>query len=191
VFRFVVELAHTVRDAAPGDEAGLVALGLATGLFSPAEADELLRDTLRAHHAAVAAGGPPPLSHARVVDGPAAGPAGPAGWAFLQGDAGTGAWELMWIGTARAAEGTGVGRALLRDAEALAARGGAARLVISTSATPATARARAFYERNGYATVSLDKDYYGAGDDRVLYARELGGGGAAGGAAAAPGGGAA
>jgi len=182
-----------------------VALGVSTGLFSPDEADALLRDTLREHFVDTASAAPAsaPRAHARVVDGA---DGAPAGWAFLRAEsaaapageaaevvpasatAGTAeavaqapapsvaastVWELMWIGTSRSAEGTGVGRALLADAEALAARGGAARLLISTSATTATARARAFYERNGYAAVSLDKNFYGEGDDRVLYARAL------------------
>lgn len=164
-----------MRDAAASDEAALVALGLATGLFTLEEADALLRDSLRSVVAPDAAA-PPPLAHARVVDGA---DGAPVGWTLLQGEPspdGAGApptWELMWIGTSRAAEGTGVGRALLADAEALAARAGAARLLISTSATPTTARARGFYDRNGYAVVSTDKDYYGAGDDRVLFARGL------------------
>ena len=78
-----------VRDAAPADEAALVALGVSTGLFSPDEADALLRDTLREHFVDTASAAPAsaPRAHARVVDGA---DGAPAGWAFLRAESGGG-----------------------------------------------------------------------------------------------------
>lgn len=159
---------HTPRDALPADEASLIAIGSATGLFSPSEADALLASSLRG----VFARAPSEFhtSHARVVDGE---DGAPAGWSYLAADAADGVYELLWIGVSRAAEGTGVGAALLADAEALAARADARILIIATSSTPATARARAFYTRNGYALVGTIPHFYARDDGKVIFSKAL------------------
>lgn len=52
------------------------------------------------------------------------------------------------------------------------ARGGRL-LIIETSALPPTARARRFYERRGYAACGRIPDFYGDGDDKVIYAARM------------------
>ena len=161
-------MGFVLRDAAVADERELIELGIATGLFSAEEADTLLGATLRG----LADGSLSRDTHvARVVtDGGGA----RAGWTYLSADDhADGVWELWWIGVSRAAEGTGAGRALLADAEAVARAAGARLLVISTSSTEATARARAFYERRGYFKCGQVPDFYGDGDDKVVFARRL------------------
>ena len=161
------QLPFVCRDVLPFDEDALVAVGVATGLFSPAEADALLRDTLQA----LAGGALDAASNlVRVIDGDG----GPRGWTYIARDAATdGVWELMWIGVARAAESTGVGSALLTDAECAARARGARMLLIATSSGAGTARARVFYERRGYIRVGCVPDYYSEGDDKILYHRSL------------------
>lgn len=161
-----------VRPFSPSSDspAALVEVGRATGLFSAEEADALLGATL----AGLADGSLAADSHAALVAEGGAGDS-PLGWCYLARDAQADrVWELMWIGVTRAAEGTsGAGSALLKAAEALASERGARLLLISTSSTPATARARAFYERKGFARCGAIPDYYAAGDDKVIYSRSL------------------
>ena len=47
-------------------------------------------------------------------------------------------------------------------------------MVLETSAGPAYARARAFYERAGYAVVGRIADFYKPGDDCIVYCKRLG-----------------
>jgi ribosomal protein S18 acetylase RimI-like enzyme len=160
-----LESSLAARPAVPFDEDALVALGLATGLFSPEEADALLRASLRA----VFDGSADPSCHvARVIDGP---DGKPLGWTYISADSGggPGVWELMWIGVTGEAQGTGVGKALLRDAEEIARSSGGRMLLICTSSTDATARARAFYEKQEYVQVGRIPEYYGKSDDKVIY----------------------
>jgi ribosomal protein S18 acetylase RimI-like enzyme len=167
------------RDALAAEEDALVALGAATGLFSPEEADALLRSSLRG----MFSGASDRATHAaRVIDMPngvvgAEGAAHivPAGWTYLSADpAGPPhVWELWWVGVAAAAVGKGYAAALLADAEAVARAGGASSLLISTSSTPATARARAFYTKHGYTQVGQIPGFYGAGDDKVIFWKAL------------------
>jgi ribosomal protein S18 acetylase RimI-like enzyme len=158
---------HCVRPAAPADEDFLVGLGVSTGLFTPEEADALLRDSLRSVFESSAES----KHAARVVDGL---DGTPAGWTYLSVDAGNPhAWELLWIGVSPSAQGKGVAASLLYDAENTAKTNGARLLLISTSSTDATARARAFYKNHGFDQVGRIPNYYGEGDDKILFHKGL------------------
>lgn len=160
-------LDYSLRNARADETDKLVAIGLSTGLFSSEEADALLGTSLRM----CVHGSQPGARAARVAtcDDRI------AGWTFLAADeSASGVWELFWIGVSREAEGTGAGTALLRDAEQEARAAGARLLLVSTSSTDATARARAFYERMGYDRCGQIPDFYGdGGDDKVIYAKRL------------------
>lgn len=182
-----------VRDAVPADEETLVAIGLATGLFSAEEADALLRASLRG----IFDGTADAATHvARVVertvgadtagDHAGAGASGAAaagglaadgvaGWTYLTADPSgpPHVWELFWIGVSPGVQGAGFGSALLSDAEVLARGRGARLLLISTSSMPVTARARAFYERHAYAQVGRIPGFYSDGDDKIIYWKAL------------------
>lgn len=82
-------------------------------------------------------------------------------------------WHVYWICVHPAAQGTGAGRALETRLEALARSRGGQRLVVETSGRPDYARARRFYEKAGYERVGRIPDFYGAGDDCVLYCKRL------------------
>lgn len=158
----------TLRDAAADEDSELLAIGIATGLFTAAEADALLGGALRGLSAGSLARGTHAARVAVAADGSR------AGWTYMSADENAdGVWELLWIGVARAAEGTGAGTALLADAEAIARAAGARLLIISTSSTAATSRARAFYGRRGYTRCGHIPDFYDAGDDKVIFVRNL------------------
>jgi len=160
---------HSVRPAVPSDTPTLVSLGFASNLFTSDEAEALLGDSLRSLFAMPATN--PVDKIARVVDGA---DGLPVGWSFLSADtAAEGVWELLWIGVALCVQGSGVGAALLADAEVQSRAAGARILIISTASTASTARARAFYVRNGYQESGRIANFYAEGDDKVIFVKQL------------------
>jgi ribosomal protein S18 acetylase RimI-like enzyme len=82
-------------------------------------------------------------------------------------------WHVYWICVHPAVQGTGAGRALETRLEELVRSRGGERLVVETSGRPDYERARRFYEMAGYREVGRIPDFYGAGDDCVLYCKRL------------------
>jgi ribosomal protein S18 acetylase RimI-like enzyme len=84
-----------------------------------------------------------------------------------------GTYDLYWLAVDPAAQGRGIGRALVRDVEEkLIARGGRL-LVVETSSRPDYASARQFYTRSGYAEAARVRDFYAPADDRILLTTRL------------------
>jgi GNAT superfamily N-acetyltransferase len=84
-----------------------------------------------------------------------------------------GTFDLYWIVVAPAAQGQGVGHALLNRVEAeVQARGGRL-LLIETSGTPSYALARQFYETCGYRCEAVIHDFYAPGDDLLAFSKPL------------------
>ncbi len=84
-----------------------------------------------------------------------------------------GTFDLFWIATDKAAQGRGVGAALLqRVAQEVRALGG--RLIIAeTSSLPHYAPTRRFYETHGYERAATIADFYAPGDHLVIYVQRL------------------
>lgn len=80
-------------------------------------------------------------------------------------------WDLYWIAVAPRAARQGIGSLLLQAMEEKVGRGG--RVYVDTSATPAYLQARLFYERHGYEVACVLPEFYGPGDDKVVYCKEL------------------
>ena len=79
-----------------------------------------------------------------------------------------GTWDLYWIAVDPAAQGGGVGRALLEHAERdVLARGGRL-LLIETSSQESYAATIRFYERSGYPLMARIKEFYRPGDDKLI-----------------------
>lgn len=82
-------------------------------------------------------------------------------------------FDLYWIVVAPAAQGQGIGRALLREVErTVGARGGGS-LYIETSSRTAYARTRRFYREAGYEEVARLRDYYAPGDHKVMFCKTI------------------
>ena len=82
-------------------------------------------------------------------------------------------FDLYWIVVAPAAQGQGLGRALLRLVErAIAARGGG-NLYIETSSRKSYARTRRFYKDGGYARVATLGDFYAPGDHKIMFCKVI------------------
>ena len=98
----------------------------------------------------------------------------PLGVAYAQPALATsGTWYLTMIGVRPAAQSRGVGTELLREVEAEVGRRFGRLLLVETSGLPSFDATRSFYERLGYTREATVRDYFEAGDDMVLYRKEL------------------
>lgn len=80
-----------------------------------------------------------------------------------------GSWDLYWIAVDPAAQGQGLGRRLLDEAERQIVAAGGRQIYIETSGRPQYAPTRGFYERCGYTVASVLTDFYAPGDDKVTW----------------------
>lgn len=80
--------------------------------------------------------------------------------------------RLSSIAVSPASAGRGMGRALLHDAEAAAAEAGCRRLRLEVRAD--NAAAIRLYEREGYALIDREPDYYEDGETALRFEKALG-----------------
>ena len=101
---------------------------------------------------------------------------GPVGVAYYAPERMTdGTWNLYMIAVHPARQGQGRGAALVRHVEeALAARGGRV-LIVETSGLGSFERTRAFYRKCGYDDEARIRDFYKAGDDKIVFRKALAG----------------
>src|SRR5256884_1870290 len=85
----------------------------------------------------------------------------------------TGTYDLYWIVVDPAWQGKRVGTQLLASVEAQLATDHGRLIVVETSSRADYGPTRAFYERRGYARAALIPGYYAAGDDLVIYLKDL------------------
>ncbi len=78
-------------------------------------------------------------------------------------------WNLYLLAVDAGARGSGIGSALVRQVEGEARQHGVRTLVIETSGVETFAASRSFYESLGYAREARIRDFYGDGDDKVVY----------------------
>jgi ribosomal protein S18 acetylase RimI-like enzyme len=84
-----------------------------------------------------------------------------------------GTFDLYWMAVDPAAQGAGVGSALVAEMERRLA--GIARLiVVETAGREDYAPTRAFYQARGYRAAAVIPDFYAPGDDQVVYVKWLG-----------------
>jgi ribosomal protein S18 acetylase RimI-like enzyme len=82
-------------------------------------------------------------------------------------------FDLFWIAVRDDCRGQGIGRYILRATEACIAARGGGRVYAETSGREQYASTRAFYERCGYEREAELRDFYGPGDSKVFYVREI------------------
>ena len=153
--------AAAVRPIVPGDVPALKALIDATGLFP----SDMLDDMLAPYFEQGQAG-----SQSWLTDDDD----GPVAVTYYAPERMTeGTWNLYLIAVHPQHQGKGRGSALLRRVEAaLAGRGGRV-LLVETSGLPEFSRTRAFYLANGYAEEARIRDFYQAGEDKVIFRKVL------------------
>ena len=85
-----------------------------------------------------------------------------------------GTYDLYWMAVDPALQGGGIGSALIAEMERRL--GGQARLiVVETAGRPDYAATRRFYEARGYRATATIPEFYGPGDDQVVYLKKVSG----------------
>ncbi|MDP2895115.1 MAG: GNAT family N-acetyltransferase [bacterium] len=82
-------------------------------------------------------------------------------------------YDLYWIAVHDSWRGKGIGRRLLAETEAEIARLGGERIYLDTSSRKQYEPTRGFYAACGYRQEAILKDFYAAGDSKVIFAREI------------------
>jgi ribosomal protein S18 acetylase RimI-like enzyme len=83
------------------------------------------------------------------------------------------AWDLWMIAVPPERQGQGIGCALVAHAENLIQQVGGRLLIIETNSTAQYEKTRVFYVQSGYAQVGCIPDYYGDGEDKVIFCKRL------------------
>ena len=144
----------------------LVAIGVATGLFTAGEADTLLRETLDEVHARSRG------EHHYAFAWEESLTESVRGWVYFANDEkAEGVWNLWWIGVEPGSHGAGIGTALLAFVEDFVGTAGARLLVVETASTDELAKTRTFYRRRRYGECGTLPDYYGPGTGKVTFAK--------------------
>ncbi|MBK1661359.1 GNAT family N-acetyltransferase [Paracraurococcus ruber] len=150
-----------IRPLGAGDLPAVKAVIAATGLF-PAD----LLDAMAAPFLGGTAAGD--LWFVAVADGT------PCAVAYCAPERMTdGTWNLLLIAVHPDRQGRGVGAWLTAHVERSLAGRGARILLVETSGLPEFARTRAVYQRLGYAEEARIRDFYAAGEDKVVFRRDL------------------
>jgi ribosomal protein S18 acetylase RimI-like enzyme len=85
----------------------------------------------------------------------------------------TGTYDMYWIAVDPKYYGRGIAQALDQFAETFVTGRGGYWLIAETSGQPAYQRTRAFYEKQGYKTLTRIPDYYKPSDDLIVYGKRL------------------
>ena len=84
-----------------------------------------------------------------------------------------GTWNVLLICVDPASHGGGTGTALMRHIEDELRGEGVRVLLVETSGTQAFERTRGFYDMLGYTREARIRDYYMAGDDKIIFRKAL------------------
>ena len=84
-----------------------------------------------------------------------------------------GTWNLLLIAVHPVQQGRGVGAKLTRHIEKSLAASGERVLLVETSGLPEFERTRSFYRRLGYTEEARIRDFYQAGEDKIIFHKAL------------------
>ncbi len=84
-----------------------------------------------------------------------------------------GTWNQLLIAVHPEHQGRGIGTQLMQATEAILREQGERLLLVETSGTAEFERTRAFYRGNGYEEEARLRDYYAAGDDKIVFRKAL------------------
>jgi ribosomal protein S18 acetylase RimI-like enzyme len=85
----------------------------------------------------------------------------------------SGTWNLYLIAVHPDRQGQGHGAAVLRHLEGLLAARGGRVLLVETSGLPDFARTRGFYLTRGFEQEARIRDFYAAGEDKLVFRKAL------------------
>lgn len=96
------------------------------------------------------------------------------GFCFASPEALTeGTWNMLAIAVLPAKQGGGAGSAMVAALEKHLAEQGNRILIADTSGTDDFAQTREFYRKNGYTEEARIRDFWAAGDDKVVFWKAL------------------
>ncbi len=152
------------RRVEASDEGAVIAIAEGSGLFEPDELDDV-RNMLRAHLA-----GELGADHHWVVDEAES----PRGVAYFAPEAfSADVWNLYLLAVDSDERSGGVGASLVEHVESVVSKEGGRLLLIETSGAPSFERTRSFYAGCGYTLEARIRDYYGPGDDKIVFWKSL------------------
>ena len=82
-------------------------------------------------------------------------------------------WDLYWIAVDPAAQGTGLGREMIRFMETDLHERRARKILIETGGKTSYGPTRRFYEALGYTEIARIPGFFAAGDDKVIFGKDL------------------
>ncbi len=149
-----------IRESRAADAPGLQQIAAETGLFPPEMLAGMLDPVLAGEAEAIWLTG--------LIDNQI------AGFCYAVPEALTdGTWNMLALAVSPGQQGSGLGAALVRGLEDRL-RGASQRvLIVDTSGTEAFARTRRFYAQNLYEEEARIRDYWAAGDDKVIFRKAL------------------
>jgi ribosomal protein S18 acetylase RimI-like enzyme len=157
----------------PHDRARVAELLVSTAVFSQEEVDvalQLFDESMRTAGAAGADDAHPAdyeftgaFEGERLIGYACAGPT----------PATEGTFDLYWLAVDAAAQGKGIGTALVREVERGLRDRGARMLLVETSSRPDYSNTRAFYTGCGYTEAARINDFYAPADDRIMLTTRL------------------
>ncbi|MGF1480271.1 MAG: GNAT family N-acetyltransferase [Cyanophyceae cyanobacterium] len=153
-----------IRPSKPDDIDALMDLANAIRLFQPHELEEL--NNMLAGYFDGSLGN----DHFWITcdDG------GPVGVAYFAPEQmANGTWNLYFIAVHPDHQGKGHGAALLRYIEQTLAARGERVLLVETSGLPDFERTRTFYRKQGFDEEARIREFYKAGDDKVIFRKAL------------------
>jgi ribosomal protein S18 acetylase RimI-like enzyme len=80
-----------------------------------------------------------------------------------------GTWNLLLIAVHPDRQGKGYGGAIMRYVEQALAENGERVLLVETSGLPSFEKTRAFYRKLGYDEEARIRDFYKAGEDKIVF----------------------
>ena len=83
-----------------------------------------------------------------------------------------GTYDLYWMAVDPSVQGSGVGTALISEMERNL-EGTARLIVVETAGRPDYSATRAFYAARGYRATATIPDFYGPGDDQVVFVKSV------------------
>lgn len=84
-----------------------------------------------------------------------------------------GTWNLLMLWTRHDRNGQGHGSALVHRVEQILTQREARLLIVETSGLPDFENARAFYSKCGFTQEARIKNFFAAGDDKIVYTKML------------------
>ena len=84
-----------------------------------------------------------------------------------------GTWNLLLIAVHPERQSEGIGQQLMSYVEDTLKKNGVRVLLVETSGTDDFVRTRSFYENIGYTNEACIRDYYDAGDDKIVFRKAL------------------